>query len=204
MHTHLDPQDAALVIIDVQNDFCHEAGVSVSTGMADRDSFQGVVAPIGSLADKARELGIPVIFVYMTLDAGTISEAWKNKFGDLKIIEKGSWGADYYKLFPLEGDYIVEKHRYSAFIGTNLDLILRSLGRKSIIVAGVVTNVCVESTARDGFMLDYNVSVVSDGCAGSSPAAHEASLDNINRVFGITPTSAEILRSWKSSVPSAV
>jgi ureidoacrylate peracid hydrolase len=205
MRKHLNPEETALIIIDMQNDFCHEEGVSGKRNLGDIERFQAVVEPIAALTDKAREVGVPVIFVYMTLDKSTISPAWAHKFDGLSIVEKGSWGADFYKLYPQEGDYVVEKHRYSAFIGTNLDLILRSLNRKSIIVTGVVTNVCVESTARDGFMLDYNVAVVRDACAGSNPAAHQMTLDNIDAVFGITPTSSDVIEYWsKASAPAAV
>jgi len=200
MNKWLHAEETALIIIDMQNDFCHEDGASARRGMADIPAFQACVPKIERLITAARSAGVPVIFVYMTLDESTKSEAWINKFGtEMSIIEKGSWGAEFYKLIPQEGDPVVEKHRYSAFIGTNLDLILRSMGRKSIVLTGVLTNVCVESTARDGFMLDYNVTMVSDAVAGSSPAAHQATLDNFASVFGQVSTSAEIAAYWSEA-----
>lgn len=205
MNAWLNAKDSALLIIDMQNDFCHEEGASAKAGLADIPAFQACVPKIESLIASARSAAVPVIFVHMTLDESTKSEAWRNKIGtDMKIIEKGSWGADYYKLYPQEGDPIVEKHRFSAFIGTNLDLILRSMERKSIVVTGVLTNVCVESTARDGFMLDYNVTMVSDACAGSSPAAHQATLDNFANVFGQVWKTDEISAYWAGAKQPAV
>lgn len=193
----LDPKETALIIIDMQNDFCHEEGASAKAGTGDIAAFQAVVPQIDSLVEQAREVGVPVIFVMMTLDESTISEAWANKFSGMSIVVKDSWGTEFYKLQPQKGDYIVEKHRFSAFIGTNLDLILRSLGRKSIVLTGVLTNVCVESTARDGFMMDYNVTLVSDGCAGSNPAAHQYTLETIDMLFGQTKDAASVIDFWK-------
>lgn len=196
----MDPKETALIIIDMQNDFCHENGACGVGGMVDIAAFQACAAPIAKLAERARAVGIPVLFVKMTLDASTTSDAWKFKHsgsGPFSIVVKNSWGADYYgDLVPEEGDYIIEKHRYSAFIGTNLNLTLRSLNRKSIVLAGVLTNVCVESTARDGFMLDYNVTLASDCCAGSSPEAHSMTLSNIGNYFGQVVESQQILEQW--------
>ncbi|THF74162.1 cysteine hydrolase family protein [Cohnella fermenti] len=200
MNAWLNTTDAALVIIDMQNDFCHEEGASAKSGIADIAAFQACVPAIETLISSARAAGVPVVFVYMTLDGTTKSEAWLNKFGtNTSIIEKGSWGAEFYKLFPQEGDAVVEKHRFSAFIGTDLDLILRSMKRKSIVLTGVLTNVCVESTARDGFMLDYNVTMVADAVAGSSPAAHQATLDNFAAVFGQALKTDEVSSFWRSA-----
>lgn len=200
MTAHLQPQDTALVIIDMQNDFCHEDGASAKRGLADIAAFQACVPKIDGLIAHARAAGVPVVFVYMTLDDTTKSEAWTNKHGtEMSIVVKGSWGADYYKLYPQPGDAVVEKHRYSGFIGTNLDLILRSMGCKSIVLTGVLTNVCVESTARDGFMLDYNVTLVSDACAGSSPEAHAGTLANIASVFGTVLDAEQVGAVWQAA-----
>ncbi|WP_168123032.1 isochorismatase family cysteine hydrolase [Paenibacillus sp. HB172176] len=195
----LNPEEAALIVIDMQNDFCHEDGACGRAGMVDIKAFQACVEPIAKLVEQARTLQIPVLYVMMTLDAGTTSDAWKLKHeggSPAGIVEKGSWGTEMYKLQPQPGDHLIEKHRYSAFIGTNLDLTLRSLNRKSIVLTGVLTNVCVESTARDGFMLDYNVTLASDGCAGSSAEAHAMTLSNISNYFGQVMESEAILGHW--------
>ncbi|MDG0811073.1 cysteine hydrolase family protein [Cohnella rhizosphaerae] len=200
MTAYLQPQDTALIIIDMQNDFCHEDGASAQRGLADIAAFQACVPKIDGLIAHARAAGVPVVFVYMTLDDTTKSEAWTNKHGtEMSIVVKDSWGADYYKLYPQPGDAVVEKHRYSGFIGTNLDLILRSMGCKSIVLTGVLTNVCVESTARDGFMLDYNVTLVSDACAGSSPEAHAGTLANIANVFGTVLDAGQVGAVWQAA-----
>jgi ureidoacrylate peracid hydrolase len=91
----------------------------------------------------------------------------------------------------------VTKHRYSAFYNTDLDSILRSNGIRTIVLTGVATNVCVETTAREGFVRDYYVVLVSDGTATYSAQDHEATLRNIDRFFGEVATIADIVSVWK-------
>ncbi|MCX6021811.1 MAG: cysteine hydrolase, partial [Chloroflexi bacterium] len=114
---------------------------------------------------------------------------------------EGSWGFDWYGVGPLPGEAIVTKHRYSAFIGTDLDLILRAQKIETIICTGVVTNACVESTARDGFMMDYHVVFVDDSSATSSPETHEGTLQNIRGGFGVVVNAADVTEAW---VPAPV
>ena len=97
---------------------------------------------------------------------------------------------------PADGDEVIVKHRYSAFIGTELDTLLRTQGVENLIFAGVTTNVCVESTARDGYMLDYHIVVVEDCTASYSEEPHLATLANIRRAFGRVATAEEITSVW--------
>jgi ureidoacrylate peracid hydrolase len=102
---------------------------------------------------------------------------------------------------PLSGEVIVRKHRYSGFINTDLDLILRSRGVRSLIMTGVATSVCVDSTARDGFMRDYHVVYVEDCMSNALPTdeLHRATLDIARRFFGLVVTSQEIMAIWRKS-----
>ena len=85
-----------------------------------------------------------------------------------EICATGTWGAEYYRVQPTNDDCEVVKHRYSAFVGTTLEVILRSLARQTVVVTGVTTNVCVESTVRDAYMRDYRPLLVED-CTGVRP-----------------------------------
>lgn len=205
MKQHLNPEETALIIVDVQNDFCHEDGACARMGR-DVAGAQAIVPRIEALIGEARKQSIPIVFIQMTMEEHTVSEAWAKRprptghTDPLAICRKGSWGAEFYKLTPLPGDIIVEKHRYSAFIGTQLDMILGNLNRKSLVITGVATNVCVESTARDGFMLDYHVTVVRDASAGYNQALHNATFDNIEACFGLTMNASDIVKYWSSSV----
>jgi ureidoacrylate peracid hydrolase len=110
--------------------------------------------------------------------------------------EEGSWGADFYQITPKPDERVVPKHRYSRFVGTDLDLILRSTGRRALILTGVATNGCVESTARHGFMRDYYIVLVDDCCSCYSRAAHEATLSNITDAYGVVTTAGELGSIW--------
>jgi ureidoacrylate peracid hydrolase len=91
---------------------------------------------------------------------------------------------------------VVTKHRYSGFVGTELDMVLRSHGIKTVVMTGEATNVCVETTARDAFMRDYYVAFVSDCTASGSQAAHDATLVTMGRHFGTVLTSDDIVSTW--------
>jgi len=95
----------------------------------------------------------------------------------------------------MESDCIVTKHRFSAFAGTDLDLILRSKGIETILCTGLATNVCVETTARDGVNRNYNVILLEDCCAAFDPGEHQAALNNINKYFGVVTSSSIFLET---------
>jgi ureidoacrylate peracid hydrolase len=94
---------------------------------------------------------------------------------------------------------VVTKHRYSAFVGTDLEQVLRALGRRSVIMTGEATNVCVESTARDAYMRDFFVAFTSDCTASTSQDAHEATLYTMGKHFGEVVTSDEVIAAWQRS-----
>lgn len=194
----LDPKHAALLIIDMQNDFCDDEGASARNGQ-DLTHVQAIVPTLHRLAGAARQAGASVIFVRVSHDETTDSEVrleHRNPDRVPTCIE-GTWDAEWYAdLRPAEGDIVVTKHRFSAFINTPLDLILRSRGIRTIIPTGTVTNVCVESTARDGHMLDYYVVFPADGAGPTDLDAHEATPKNIRQHFGDVVSSDEIIAVW--------
>ena len=91
---------------------------------------------------------------------------------------------------------VVIKHRYSAFINTDLNTVLKARGIQSILVCGVATNVCVETTARDGYMYDYYVTMIDDCSAAYDAKLHMSTLENIRRHFGLVASSHQIIESW--------
>ena len=105
--------------------------------------------------------------------------------------------AEFYKVVPQEDDTVIPKYRYSGFVSTCLDHFLRLNEIKTVIVTGVATNVCVETTARDAFMRDYYAVVPSDLTEGTSPEAKRASLSNIDSFFGQVVDSQSLLRCWR-------
>ena len=96
----------------------------------------------------------------------------------------------------LPDEVIVTKHRYGAFESSDLDLVLRSRGIRTVIMTGVATNVCVETTARQAFLRDYYVVFTSDCTATYSQAEHDATLHNIDSFFGAVVTADEVRAGW--------
>jgi ureidoacrylate peracid hydrolase len=200
LEERIDPRKTALVVVDVQNDFCHSDGAHGKLG-GDLSAAQRMVPQLNLLVDAARGAGAQVIWIRTNHDERTTSKvAWEQRQrrrpGAEQICIPGSWGADFYGVEPVPGEAIVTKHRYSAFVNTDLELLLRSRGIETVIVTGVATNVCVESTARDAFMRDYYVVLVDDCSAAYSPERHTSTLNNIAEQFGLVVKSAEIFETW--------
>jgi ureidoacrylate peracid hydrolase len=194
------PGNAALIVVDVQNDFCAEEGVFGKTGN-DLSMVREMLPRLKLLIEGARSAGVPVIFVQAIYDPVYLPAVWYERNARLNFevprCLSNSWGADFYEVAPLKGETVVRKHRYSAFVDTNLDLILRSRQIQTVIVTGVATNICVESTSRDAFMRDYYVALVDDGSAAYSREQHQAALTNIAIGFGVVTTVDEVLDAWK-------
>lgn len=198
----LAPTATALLVVDVQNDYCHGDG---AFGRAGRDlgAIQSAVERLVSLIDAARSVGVPVLFVKTHHDRWTNSPMWvtrrvRTESTD-EICATGSWGAELYRVRPGPDECVIVKHRYSAFVGTRLPVVLRALGRSTLLVAGVTTNVCVESTLRDAFMRDWDVALVEDCTAALSKEEHEAALHNVRAYFGRVLPSTALVDLWRAA-----
>jgi ureidoacrylate peracid hydrolase len=195
----LSNANTALIVVDVQNDFCHNQGVFSKYKTVTLDHVERAISNLSALIDECRAFNLPIIFIKTIHSDWTNSPSWLKRMNGagekMRICPPDSWGSNFYNVAPKEGDCIVTKHRYSAFIGTDLDLILRSQGIAYILVTGVATNVCVESTARDGYHRDYNVILIEDCCGAYDKAEHAATLNNIRKFFGIVTTSETLIAS---------
>jgi len=199
---HLNPKNTWLLVIDVQNDFCHDRGAFGQMGIPVQ-SIQNMVPRLLSFIKEARQAGITVLFIRTEHSEWTNSPTWLTRRlhrGTEKIVPicvEGSWGAEFYQVQPTPADRVVIKHRYSAFIDTDLDLILRSHKVSHLLLTGVATNVCVESTARHAFMKDYQVILVEDCCAAASPEEHRGTLLNVSKYFGEVADSRSLLAALR-------
>jgi nicotinamidase-related amidase len=194
LRERLDPTHTALVIVDVQNDFCDPAEFPAAASMLPR---------LRAFVRQARGAGVRLVFTRAVHSETTDSPVWVSRFDDrphlLNTCRAGTAGADFHQdVLPQEGDLVIEKHRYSAFIGTSLELRLRAMGVRTLVFTGIATNVCVESTARDAFQRDFHVVLANDCTAASSPALQEASEENVRRYFGLVCHSEEIGQVWRS------
>jgi len=165
----------ALLVIDMLEDFVYEGG-RLYIG----DAAKKVLPEVKKAVEKAREEQIPVFFV---CDNHREDDAEFEMFPCHCI--QGTKGAQIAKeLNPKPEDHIIYKRRFSAFFGTDLDLTLRELGVKEIVLVGVCTNICVLYTAADARMLNYKVSVVKDAVASFDKDAHEFALKELKNTLG--------------------
>lgn len=199
------PQHSALLIIDVQNDFCAEGGYFHSLGK-DTSMIRDMIPTLIKLVDETRSLGIRIIWIQQTTLPGGCSDspAWlycKTRDGKRPdYVTKGTWGHEFVDgLQPLNGETVMQKFRFSAFTKTPLDLLLQASDIKTVIIAGVVTQGCVEATTRDASYHDYFTVVIEDCVASTSRDLHEASLKYMASRYDIL-TSVELLTLWKGII----
>ena len=193
----ISPWHTALVVIDVQRDFLCSAGIIDLMGY-DYHGNEVIIPPLRHFIERSRRFLKSIIFTRHTIYPYLRSPVVVEHYTRAKMIRPyDPQNEEFYKIAPEPGDIIVPKHRYSAFIGTPLDAILRANEIKTLILTGVATNVCVESTARDGFMLDYHIVLPSDLTAGVNDQAKQMSLFNIATFFGEVVESDRILSAWE-------
>jgi len=196
-----DPGSSALLVIDVQNDFCGEGGYYHRTG-ADLAAIDMAVQRVQRLLQSARAAGTMVIFVRSQYDEVYLSPTQKERRRrvglDVPLCRKNTEGFDFYKVRPLPDELVITKHRFDAFYGTDLELVLRTNGRQTLFFTGVATNVCVESSLRSAFMRDFSTVLVEDCCAARKRAAHESTVDNVHFHIGIVASADDVERSWRA------
>lgn len=194
----------ALVVVDVQNDYCSPTGALGSAGF-DLAPLGPMVDVIEKLISTAHDADIPVIYLKNEHSDATDTPAWRrrSKHG-MPVCRAGTWGAELYRVVPAPNDTVIAKHRYSGFIDTPLADVLAGWGRTTLVFVGTATNVCVESTARHAAMLDYDVIVVEDGVAATDPAAHRAALENLERFFGHVVPASTVDSAWGRHVGTDV
>lgn len=201
------PAHCALLVIDMQKDFC-TPGFKAEAAGRDLSMAQSAIPHIARLLTGARAAGTTVVHVGFATepDHGSDSGPWlaqrrRATFSADNLCITGTEGADFVDaLAPRTGELVVRKRRYSAFTGTDLDLLLRARSIRTIICCGVSTNACVETTTRAGFELDYYVAVPPDACGSWDRDLHEGTLRNINHRFGLTPSIDEILGVWAKDI----
>lgn len=188
-----------LLVIDMQNDFCHPEGWAATHG-GNVEFTNAVIPKVKELVNLARDRKIPIIHTQIALTEET--GGW---FFELRPIyknggiRKGTWGADFVdELKPQPGEYVVEKRRFSAFIGTDLDIILRGLKADFLFVSGVATHLCVESTIRDAAQRDYPLALVRDCTASYSLELQKGTERAVEAGFGKVIDLEEVKRLFKS------
>jgi nicotinamidase-related amidase len=172
----------ALLVVDMQNGFCHPDGSMprIGTGL---EGAQEAVGNAATAVGQARGARIPVIFTRHLYRPGRADEgrslvATSPALAGIDGLAAGTWDAEVVaELGCGPGDLLVDKVRFDAFQWTSLEPLLRGLGVDDLVVCGVVTNLCVETTVRSAFMRDYSVTLLADCCAAKTRRLHELSLE---------------------------
>lgn len=175
----------ALLLIDLQNDYCHPDGVFATGGLR-LERLDRLVGAVNTLTAAARRGGAPVIWARMVFDSladvGLLADKGPGLINH--ALRRGSWGAQLLDgLDVAEDDHVVEKQRFSAFFRTGLEPLLQRLAVTELVVGGVRTDFCVESTVRDAFFRDLPVTVVTDAVGGYVAELHEGSLRALAAIF---------------------
>lgn len=198
------PARTAVLVIDVQVDFASfEGALGAYVDMA---AVQPAVTAAERLVEAARRAEVPVVFVGLFTTPETDSPSWKERMrrrggdpdNESALCREGEVGSDFYGPKPLPDELVVKKTRYSGFVGTNLDARLNALGVDTLVVAGLTTECCVDSTVRDAFSLDYHVFVAADACAAYEADIHAASLKVMELNSAILADTDQIAVAWSA------
>ena len=189
----IDPATTAVVCVDVQRLFTDMVGAPIEPPL------NAVLPRIGRFVEDSRKAGATIVLVRTIIapDAHSRSTRQWPEFMRAGMAPNAPGSTFDPCLNPQPGDIEVVKQRYSAFVGTRLDEILRERAIASIIVLGLTTNVCVQSTARDAWQRDYETITLADCCAEIGPGSHDASLAWTARNFGAVCTSDEVTTHWR-------
>jgi ureidoacrylate peracid hydrolase len=196
------PARTALLLVDMQVDFAAPDGAMGKAGM-DLSTTAHAIRNAEQLADAARAAGVPCLFVRLITrasDETDLLREWKERRGtqaDMPLCQEGTRGADFVGPQPRETEAVFSKTRYDAFSGTGLDAHLRGLKRDTVVIAGLTTECCVDSTARHAFEQDYHVFIAADAVAAYEPDLHQGALKALELNCAILASSVDILSAWK-------
>ena len=185
----LNTAKAALLVIDMQRYFLSKDSLAIAGGSSI------LISNTKQLIEAFRNEGRPVIFTAHSHhpsgdDVGILGWWW----GDM-IIEGTPEAEIVNQLAPLADEHVIHKHRYSAFYNTELETILRCMGVEDIVITGVMTNLCCETTAREAFVRDYRVFFIADATGTASEEMHTSSLRNLAWGFAYVTSTEELLEA---------
>jgi len=211
----IDVSKTAILVVDMQNAFVRQGGYFDIIGH-DVSATGRIIGPCRKIVSTGRQKGIRIIYMQMEYSPEWIDKVepsyparYKSKALSLlrqnpelrdKLPIHGTWGATIIEeLYPHQNDIVVQKQKHDGFIGTDLDNILRSNDIRYLIFTGTATNICVESTLRHAFSLDYFAILIDDAVSQAGPSSNqEAAIFNVKSVFGWVTTSEKLLKAMET------
>jgi ureidoacrylate peracid hydrolase len=210
----IDILKTAVIVVDMQNAFVSKGGYFDLLGH-DLSAVQKIIGPCKEIITLARQKGCRIVYLQMGYspdlsDAGSQNSPNWYKSRGLKMIRQhpewkeklyiyGTWGVDIIEqLKPQQGDILIKKQKHDGFIGTNLDIILKTFDMNYLMFIGTATNICVESTLRHAFSSGYFSILVSDAVSHMGPSlTQEATILNVRSTFGWVTTSDNLLSALR-------
>jgi ureidoacrylate peracid hydrolase len=195
------PARTALLLVDMQVDFAEPDGAMGKSGM-DLSMVGSAIRNASMLAEAARAAGVPCLFARLITrqsDETDLLREWKKRRGtekDAPLCQEGTRGAEFVGPIPCAGEAVFSKNRYDAFSGTGLDAHLRGIRRDTLVIAGLTTECCVDSTVRDAFERDYHVFIAADAVAAYEKELHDGALKALELNCAIPASSADIIGAW--------
>lgn len=191
----LNPRDTALLIIDLQNDFCSPSGLMARKGK-DVSRMDAMIDRTLQLASLCEQLNIPIFYTQHLYDRTKLTDLQKEQYdldGKLVICDIQTDGHKFYRVNP-PAERVFPKYVYNAFSNPSLAPALALQNVKTLIVTGVVTQVCVEATIRNGFDMGYKIIVPRDlvGTTSAHPDTQPSTLQRIEKTYGAVTDSTEI------------
>ena len=209
----LDPKEVMLLVVDMQNDFCHPKGARANAFGVDAIAMPRASIPaVVEMIRVARSAGVGVTYtrqVHYPDDEARkkrrIPSHLDRRGVKLELCYRGTWGTelvDEIKAVVKPEDDIIIKHRSSAFFETPLNTELRAKGIQVLIITGTTTSFCIDSTIRDAYMRDYDVLVPAECVSDTDQAAHDAVLASTDRFHGVVTSIADIAKALGVAVPA--
>ncbi len=204
----IEPATTAVLVVDVQNDFVDDRG-RVGREGTDLSALQAAIGHINRLIDAARTVGVPVIYIRTVHGPDVDTAPYQARYQrrgmapDDTLCHGGTWGAELATGLrpPRPGEAVIVKHGYDAFAAPELPVLLRERGTRTVIVTGVVVNLCVRATTFSAFEHGYFPIVPQESTAATERQVAREALEDIATWYGEIPTIDEVLAAWGGSGP---
>ena len=198
----LDIRKSAVIVIDLQNAFCHKEGTLGKSGL-DTDHLSTVIEPLRTVIERCHEVDIPVLWTvqeHFEADYRRARKRLPSHTSKRKGVSalSGTWDAeivDDLKDLINDPTYVIRKHRFGGFYETRLQVVLEQLGVEALFITGLTTNACVETTIREAYLRDFDVVGIEDCISGVNPEWEENAKNVWRHYLGITCDSADFL-NW--------